>query len=184
MRVVGASSEDEMVLAFLRAEIHSPRFKTVVRRALGGDASLVYRPRLDSQPENQARRNALGLVRGFGLNTYLFRGFPAAVRWVRLAVTSTDIAAMKYARYPTWDALSGGSRLVGDGAANVETVKADEDANANIQAVEREIARGRVYPELIVAATGEQEPHVLVEGHTRATAYVRPRGLPRMPRSR
>jgi len=26
---------------------------------------------------------------------------------------------------------------------------------------------------LIVAATGEDEPHVVVEGHTRATAYVR-----------
>ena len=44
MRVIGPSSEEEMVLAFLSAEIYSPRYKDIVRKALGGNLALVYRP--------------------------------------------------------------------------------------------------------------------------------------------
>ena len=77
--------------------------------------------RLDDPAENRARKNALAMVRGYGVNTYLFTNFPTDATWIRLACTRDDIGAMKYANHPTWITLSHGSRLVRDGAANVES---------------------------------------------------------------
>lgn len=160
-----------MILAFLRAEYHSPRFKTLIRKALGGDATPIYRPRLDDAAQNAVRKQVLAAVRGYGVGKYLFRGFPADVEWMIVAVTQEDLGDTRYADYPTWSALSGGSRAVRDGAANVDVIEVDEDANANIRALARELTAGRQYPEMIAVAEAPDAAHVLLEGHSRATAY-------------
>jgi hypothetical protein len=173
VRVLTDSNENEMVLAFLRAEFHSPRYKQWIRQALGHDASLLNRPRLDDAAENAARKRVLSGFRGFGANTLLFTGFPMDARWVRVEASAAEVADMKYAKHETWITLSGGSRTVRDGAANVDKIPTGEDANANIRAVVREVQRGQSYPPLIAAAMSSDDKHVLLEGHTRATAYVR-----------
>ena len=85
MRVVGPSSEEEMILAFLKVEFYSPRFKVPVRQLLGNEANLVHRPRLDDPAENERRKQILSAYRGFGRDQYLFPGFPVQVEWTRLA---------------------------------------------------------------------------------------------------
>ena len=121
--MIRSSSEDEMTLAFLRAEAHSQRFKKDVRKLLEGDLSLVSRDaRLDSPYQNEARKKALALFRGYGVNSWLFLGFPADAEWKRVMFTREELAAMKYANAPAWVVLSQGSRVVGDGAANVGQV--------------------------------------------------------------
>ena len=64
-------------------------------------------------------------------------------------------------------------RLVRDGAANVGTVQAVQATSDCILAVERDARNGKTYPPIIAAALNESSPHVIAEGHTRATAYVR-----------
>jgi hypothetical protein len=173
MRLIASASEEEMVLAFLQAEFRSPRFKSDVRRLLGGDADLLYRPRLNDNVENEKRKQVLAAYRGFGRDDALFRGFPTSVEWNRLTLGPDEIGEMLYANYRTWVDLSGGTRLVRDGAANVGLVEVGENANENILAVERDVRSGRTFPELIAAASSAEDTHVLVEGHSRATAYVR-----------
>ncbi len=160
-----------MILAFLRAEYHSPRFKALIRRALGGNADLLHRPRLDDAAENRARKAALAAVRGYGNNEYLFRGFPSDVEWTLVSLTRDELGDLLYANYPTWVELSGGTRAIRDGAKNVDLINVREEANTNIRAVVREVASGRQYPPLIFAGECSTTGLVLVEGHTRATAY-------------
>lgn len=163
-----------MIAAFLQAEIHSPRFKKYVRSLLGGDLRLVQRPRLDDRWENEERKKVLAGYRGYGQNSLLFQHFPTDIDWQRVILSRDEVGALKYAGVvETWRDLSNGSRLVRDGAANVETVSVGENANANILAVEAELLRGRTYPEIIIAAVPGDTNHVLIEGHTRATAYYR-----------
>ena len=76
-------------------------------------------------------RAALTAYRGYGSRTLLFRGFPDKVDWRRVALSSADIGALLYANYPTWVELSGGSRLVRDGALNVGRISI-EDVNVNV----------------------------------------------------
>jgi hypothetical protein len=161
-----------MILAFVRAEAFSARFGATFRRAMGGKQA-VYNPDLSDPAANALRRHALAAIRGYGQCAYLFRGWPHAVNWKLVAVTVEELGAFLYANHPTWTTLTHGSRLVRDGAANVETVPTHEEAKPNILAVERDVRRGQTYPPLIATATDKSAQHVLVEGHTRATAYVR-----------
>jgi hypothetical protein len=162
-----------MVLAFLQAEVYSPRFRSGAIQALGGDRSLVYSARLDDPSQNRRRKAALAAWRGFGAGTFLFQGFPSDVEWRRVALLRDEVGSLQYANYPTWVTLSAGSRLVRDGAANVERIDTADGTNANILAVERELRGGRTFAEMILAAENPEAPHIVVEGHARATAYAR-----------
>ncbi|MDP9223865.1 MAG: hypothetical protein M3P18_08415 [Actinomycetota bacterium] len=199
MRVVGPSSEEEMVLAFLQAEVYSPRFREFARAALG-DMSLVYNPRLDDAVQNTRRRQALQDYRGFGRNEALFRGFPEhAATWERMSLTREDLGGLRYANAPEWVLLSRGSRLVSDGAKHVgqgavpssaEIVAiatavgwpAKEldtptwrnkvrEASDSIATVQRDLGTGRTYAPVIIFAESRDAQHIVAEGHTRATAY-------------
>jgi hypothetical protein len=80
---------------------------------------------------------------------------------------------------------------VRDGAANVENVQhlrypnlpaipnvpsireRVRTASECIRAVEQDVRNGKTYQPIIAVALNESSPHVIAEGHTRATAYVR-----------
>jgi hypothetical protein len=102
---------------------------------------------------------------------------PADTSWQQWALTPAELGDVRYAKHPTWDVVSGGKRLVRTGAANALTnIVLDEggfDVCAGIRDTARAIDIGRPMPELIaVARDPDAGGLVLVEGHTRATAYL------------
>jgi len=132
---------------------------------------LVDTADLKSPRDNAIRRELLRRVRGYGDNAYLFRGFPNDVAWRRVLLEPSGHAVLKYANEPTWIALSGGTRLVTDGARNVERMGQNEDPRIHIDAIRRALRQGRTFASLI-AVEAEDGFLILVEGHSRATAYV------------
>jgi hypothetical protein len=173
MRDIGEATEDEMVLAFLRAEIHSNRFGGHARQGLRGDLSLVGPDARTDDPYQNARRRQALAYRGWGyFNIALFNGFPQDAVWRRVALNRDDLGRLKYANAGTWIVLSGESRILRDGAANVGVITpVPENADIHIREVVEEMRQGRTYPELILAAESPDKEHYVVEGHTRATAY-------------
>jgi hypothetical protein len=166
----GAATESDMVLAFLRAEVDSPRFSHAVQNCLlmlEHDRLLIDNADVADIRENGVRRALLGCYRGYGHDAYLFRGFPNDVRWRRLLLEKGDLRTLLYAREPSWIAFSDGTRLVSAGAKNAAVSPTGEGAIV----VAKAIKEGTQFPELIVADAAEG-PLVLVEGHTRATAHV------------
>jgi hypothetical protein len=164
-----------MILAFLQAEIDSPRFDDSVDAALfaaGTDQSIVTTPDLQSEKENSLRRRVLGSYRGFGQNLALFLGFPQDVRWYKVLLDKDDLKKLRYAKYPIWERLSGGSRLVTDGAQNIDGVQAGENANTNIKGIAEALCQGKKYPPLILVSDKLEGVLTLIEGHARATAYL------------
>jgi hypothetical protein len=164
-----------MVLAFLQAEIDSARFGPTYAGILSNSGLkrdlIINQPNLQSDKENRIRRELLTIVRGYGNRTFLFQGFPQNVTWRRVLITSEDVGKLKYAKYETWLQLSNGSRLVIDGAKGVCAIQVGENANENIVAVANDLRAGKRYPALI-AVESEGGLLIIVEGHTRATAYV------------
>jgi hypothetical protein len=160
-----------MVLAFLRAELDSRRFGHLYEAALRmmrRDRALIDAADLTLPAENEARRGLLGAIRGYQRNSYLFTGFPADVIWRRVEIDRSDFPRLRYANEATWLLLSGGTRSVIDGARNVHSVPTE--GAANILAVAAEVRRGKHYPDIIAIEKGNEI--VVMEGHTRITAYV------------
>ncbi len=172
---IGPVSEDEVVLAFLRGEIDSPRFgpsySAILTNSRLSRVQLIDNADLSNVSDNHVRSELLKAVRGYRAGTYLFHGFPPSVRWGRVRLEPPEVGQLRYANYPTWIQLSNGSRLVADGARNVDRVQTQENTNDNIRAVAFALKAGQRYPELITAESHDGAL-ILIEGHTRATAYV------------
>jgi hypothetical protein len=175
---VGPSTEHEMVLAFIRAELDSARFGAHYQSCFaqlkerGVDRQmLVDAPSLLSAQQNAIRKEILKAVRGYGAGQFLFAGFPIDVTWRRVALGQADLPKLKYAKCPPWVELSGGTRFVIEGAKHIGSDTPAEDAAVNIRAVAEDLKRGKRYAELI-GVDGQSGDIILMEGHTRATAYA------------
>ncbi|MCJ7645707.1 hypothetical protein MUO65_02200 [bacterium] len=177
MKECGPCTEKEMVLAFLQAEIDSPRFGIIYQNLLKSSnldrVAIIDNPDLTNQLHNDLRLALLSTVRGYKANTFLFCGFPGDVMWRRVKLFPNDYKSLIYANHETWVTLSGGSRLVIDGPHNIGVISTAENADTNINAVVAALLKGITYPELIAAqGPGSNDTLILIEGHTRATAYV------------
>jgi hypothetical protein len=165
-----------MRLAFLRAEIDSPRFPTaqglLLRdqlRQCGLDSSFL----IDNADLGDAHANALrrDILRQWTDPKKIFAGMPGEVTWRRVRLQPEEIGGLMYCYHPTWLALSGPSRLVADGAANIGRVVAPDNVDKHVCCVADRVRQGEKFPELILVQALDGRL-ILLEGHTRATAYV------------
>lgn len=169
----GTATEDEMVAAFLQAEIAASRYREHIERALKGmgwKRSLIETPRLTDPNENAARRHVFAFYRGFP-DRILFRSFPRDVIWRRVELAPTDFESIRYAKHPVLVKLSAGSRRIADGARIFAENPGDHPDMAHIPAAREAFRAGRNFAPLILVCANQDAP-VLLEGHTRATIYV------------
>lgn len=160
-----------MISAFLLAELGSPIWSQPILSLLRTHVGIVTAPSVNDPVESLIRRLVLAAYRGYGLDTYLFQGIPDDIIWSRSLVTASELGGFRYANCEPWAALAGGSRLVRDGAKRLDL--GPSDRAASVRAVESGILQGGTYPPLIALGSESGGDHVLAEGHTRATAYVR-----------
>jgi hypothetical protein len=175
VRIIGDSSEDEMVACFLLGELTSARFGARIRRALavaGWSEHLVTDANLADPADNRARRALLAATRGYGENRDVFEDFSGEVRWVRAVLTAGELARVRYIEYSYWNELSGGSRLPGDAADRIRAgVRVFGVSNGRFIAAARAVRRGEHFAPLILAGP-RPETLVCLEGHLRLTAYA------------
>jgi hypothetical protein len=173
MRVVRETDEDEMILAFLRAELGSPRWSPFLTSCLQTDGlDLIRDPDLNNHEQKQRRNAVLSCYRGYASRTLLFEGFPQAVAWKLLEVTVEELGAFRYGTLLTH---STEPLLVRQAAADLGSIADDlADNILSLEATDPRESPGLDQP-IIVASRGPQETHVLLEGYSRATVYVRQR---------
>jgi hypothetical protein len=166
-----------MILAFLQAEIDSPTQRGNI--VAGGLAhlrvdrnQLIDHADLKNPQQNHTRCWILGYARGYRLNQYLFAGFPDDTAWRLVTASPPEVKYFKYVKQPQgWAGVSGSSRLVIDGVKNLDQRQNLEYAT-NVKGIAARVRRGDRFPPLIaVQCTGTADV-VLMEGHTRATAYA------------
>lgn len=170
---LGAASEDEVVLAFLRAEIHSPKWGQEYLRVLHGlhldRASLIDAADLADARASGIRKDVLGAVRGYGRNGALFTGFPRDTTWCRVQIEPSDFHRLKsISKDEQWTELTGGTRLIQEAARNLD---AYPERAVGVHDAIRRIEQGLPVAELIMVENNSGDL-ILVEGHTRATAYA------------
>ncbi len=172
---LGNATENEMVLAFLRAEADSPRFGWQVVpgiEQLGFSRTrLLDSPDLNNPQENAARRLVLRNYRGFGGNSALFRGFPAQVSWRRVAIEPVDHKSLWVANYGPLVCQTQRTRSISRLAARITAGEIICEIAENVRGIQGELIGGKKFPELI-GVEGPEDNLILIEGHSRATAYV------------
>jgi hypothetical protein len=99
------------------------------------------------------------------------------MEWSLVTLAIEELAGWRDLNYaPTFVALSEGTRLVRDGAANLERVQVAEDLNERVSQTEAGLAAGQVHERLIAVTSPHEPTPILIEGNTRATAYLRALG--------
>jgi hypothetical protein len=170
LRIVRPASESEVVAAFLRGELESPRWGDGLRALLaedGLDASV-----LDDPGEDAYRAELLDRHRGWLRRRGLFEGLPERIEWTRAALSPAEVLAIRFIRWDWWLEISGGTRSPVEAAARI---RRGEIPGVTAEEHEPIAARLRSPPspaDLIAVGPPSREPLVLLEGHVRLTAYA------------
>jgi hypothetical protein len=171
MKLLGPSSEREMVAEFLRAELDSRRYRHHIAPRLaviGRTEDLLRVPDLADAGDNALRATLLDQVRGYLRREMLFKGFPVDVSWHHATLDASDLASLKCGNWPDWAAMAGGTRLIRDAASGLSP-----EVLPHVRGVEARIARGEpLAPIISVGESLETRELVLLEGHVRATAWL------------
>lgn len=167
-----------MIACFLQGELASHRWGAGLRAALseaGFTEQLLTGADLSDRSANRARRDLLGVTRGYGQGRDVFdEDFPdpGSVHWIRAALSPAELAQVRYIDYSYWNELSGGSRLPADAARRIrEGATVFGVSNQRFTDAASAVARGERFGPLILA--GQQlDDLVCLEGHLRLTGYA------------
>jgi hypothetical protein len=178
---LGSATENQVILAWLQAEIESVAFQQYLA---GEPPNPVYlaqalraarTPNLRDADQNELRRKIVVRTHGFGLGIKSFEGLANDIQWRRARVTSHEVGEMLYASgHPAWSALAPVTRKVAEGASNVGHVFSGDQTNMLVLALALRIADSHPAPALpeIICLRRADSQLVIMEGHTRATAIM------------
>ncbi|MDQ6720891.1 MAG: hypothetical protein M3003_08860 [Candidatus Dormibacteraeota bacterium] len=178
---LGPASDDQVILAWLQAEIASPPFQSYLigdppqPSHLARGLTLARNPDLDNAEHNAERRLIIASAHGFGRGALIFAGLDDDIKWRRVRAAIADVAAMLYSnRNATWTTLAPATRKVAEGAANAARVFSGDDTNMHILSLASTICHAEPAPFLseLICLRLPDGGVSLLEGHTRATAIV------------
>jgi hypothetical protein len=176
---LGAAMEDQVILAWLQAEIESIDFQQYI---VGDPPNPAYlslalkaarSPDLRDPEQNALRRRIITKARGFGTGTGTFEGLTDDISWRHLRLMPKEVAEMHYANHGgAWALLSPATRKVAEGATNVGHVFTGDSTNMVVLSLASAICHADKKVPEIIALRRPDGRLVILEGHTRATAIV------------
>jgi hypothetical protein len=176
---LGAATEDQVILAWLQAEIESPDFQAYLIGNPPNPANLslalkaARTPDLHDQTQNELRRQIIAGSYGFGRGTGIFEGLTDDIRWRRFRLTTDDVGEMLFARREgAWRLLSPATRKVAEGATNVGHVFTGDPTNMVVLSLASGLCHSDKRIPEIIAVQRPEGGLVILEGHARATAIV------------
>jgi hypothetical protein len=176
---LGAATEDQVILAWLQAEIESPEFQAYIVGNPPNPANLslalkaARSPDLHDQAQNDLRRQIITATYGFGTGAGSFEGLGPDLRWRRLHLATDELGEMLYMRRSgPWQLLSPVTRKVAEGATNVGHVFTGDGTNMVVLSLASGLCHSdKKLPE-VIALRRPDGALVILEGHARATAIV------------
>jgi hypothetical protein len=173
MKILGKSSEDEMISLFIFEEIKSARFKNNILEIINTekiDKNIIDNPDLNNKKDNKLRKLILKKYRGYD-NKGIFTNFPGTVDWNWAVLDKEDVLKIKYISYDYWEELSNGTRYAKDSVENIKNgVEVFGVSNRNFIKLSEYIKEGNQFDPLIIMAPVENKQKMIVlEGHARLT---------------
>lgn len=179
MEDLGSATEDQVILAWLQAEIESPDFQAYLVGNPPNPANLAAAlkaartPDLRDAEQNKYRREIVTEIYGFGRGVGSAEGLGNDLTWRRWRLMTDEVSELLYARREgAWHLLSPATRKVAEGATNVGHVFTGDATNMVVLSLASGLCHSdRRIPELIALRRPDGRL-VLLEGHARATAIA------------
>lgn len=172
MKVLRNSSEDEMILEFLKGEIKSKRFNEKLQdviNKLNINQDIIINGNILNKEENLFRLKIMKLYRGYP-NDKLFENFPKINKWDFVRLNSYDIDNIYYINYDYWNELSNGSSKPINAAKNIRNgVEIYGVSNQQFFDGVKYLKENKFPP--VVLITCNNEKFLIIEGHFRMTVY-------------
>jgi hypothetical protein len=157
MQDLGVVSDDQVILAWLQAEIESIDFQQYI---VGSPPKPAYlsmalkaarSPDLRDKEQNALRRRIITKAHGFGRGTGTFQGLDGDISWREFNATIEEVAEMLYARGAgAWAALAPTTGKVAEGATNIGHVFTGDATNMVVLSLASAICHtGKTVPEII-----------------------------------
>lgn len=176
---LGPASEDQVILAWLQAEIESADFQAYLVGNPPNPANLslalkaARSPDLRDQTQNDLRRQIITSTYGFGTGAGSFEGLGADLKWRRFRLTTDEVAEMLYMRRAgQWQLLSPVTRKVAEGATNIGHVFTGDSTNMVVLSLASGLCHSDKKVPEIIGLRRQDGALVILEGHARATAIV------------
>ena len=179
MDELGAASEDQVILAWLQAEIESADFQAYLVGNPPNPANLslalkaARSPDLRDQTQNDLRRQIITSTYGFGTGAGSFEGLGPDLKWRRFRVTTDEVAEMLYMRRAgPWQLVAPVTRKVAEGATNIGHIFTGDSTNMVVLSLASGLCHSDKKVPEIIALRRPDGALVILEGHARATAIV------------
>lgn len=175
MKILRRSSEDEMILEFLSAELESIRFRDKmikVLKTLQLDEEVIIKADLNNDEENIIRKRILACFRGYGRNEELFERFPTIKTWFYAQCEQSDLDNIHYINYSYWNELSKNTGLpkVAAQTINAGIMIYDIPNDAFLRGRDYLLKGNSFRPVILI--TSNMKNFIIVEGHSRMTSYA------------
>ena len=180
MQDLGAATEEQVILAWLQAEIESPDFQAYIvgnppnPTNLSAALKAARQPDLRDAEQNALRRRIVTSVYGFGEGTGSFEGLGRDIVWRRVRVTTDEVGEMLYARRSgPWQLVAPVTRKVAEGATNIGHVFTGDSTNMVVLSLASGLCHSeKKVPEVIALKRPSDGRLIILEGHARATAIA------------
>jgi len=174
MRRIKASSENEMILEFLKMEFDSERFNAKIEAVLKEmciNSDIISNGNIVCEQENVLRAEILKRFRGYR-DKEIFENFPANIEWIWTEFDREDIFKILYIEYSYWNELSNYTGSPLEAAKTIISGKMIYDV-PNDRAINgaNKLKEGHIFPPLIFLTDENERRYIVLEGHSRITAY-------------
>jgi len=176
MKIIKEISENEMILAFLKAEFESERFSKYLKECLSKynlKESLIYMADLENLTDNELRKEILSDYREYNSNQGLFEGFPTTLDWYDVTVDYNELKKIHYINYSYWNEISNHTRLPINA---IDKIKRNEliygQESRPFLELSKKIDNGLVVERIITVTNQTHSKMVVLEGHARLTGLI------------
>jgi hypothetical protein len=163
LRVIRRVSENEVITAFLKSEVHNPEFEEY-REA---SRALLTNPDFNNADQN-AKRRALLFIR----HDALWRELPRSTEWIEVEVCAADLARIRVFPRAQWPKLARGDFALSEIARSVASGRhlAEESFFSKIADLRRWLAQDAEAGAVLLIGITESGPFTILDGNHRLLA--------------
>lgn len=172
MKIIRESSEDEMILEFLKGELSSKRFGQNllnILTELNINKDIITKGDINSKEQNIIRKQIIYKFRGYP-NKELFNNFPKIESWKLVEFDTNDLDNIYYINYDYWNNLSNNTSKPKDAAKNIIAGIEIYDVSNKPYLNGLKFLKYNLFPPIILI-TCNNKKYLVIEGHSRVTIY-------------